>query len=107
MNNINFDKKEKNQGFFCPSFFSKTRKAQVGDTMTWVIVTIIIIFVLLVFIFAASNLGKAKDIQFKILYEPITEDNFVDWMQVKSSYAYELNDNNKGIIGGWIKNVAQ
>ncbi|MEK6881805.1 MAG: hypothetical protein AABY22_19460, partial [Nanoarchaeota archaeon] len=38
------------------------KRAQVGETMTWVIATVIIILILTVFIFATSVIGKGKGV---------------------------------------------
>ena len=39
-----------------------SRKGQVGETLTWIIATIVIVVVLLFFIFGASMLGSTKSI---------------------------------------------
>ncbi len=42
------------------------KKAQLGDTLTWIVATIIIFVILSFFIFGSSVLGKTKDAtQFK------------------------------------------
>ncbi len=42
------------------------RKGQVGEGVTWIIATIIIIAILVFFIFVASSLGKARTISLDI-----------------------------------------
>ncbi|MCR4327357.1 MAG: hypothetical protein NUV46_02130 [Nanoarchaeota archaeon] len=38
----------------------KDSKGQIGETLTWIVATLIIIVILIVFIFGASLLGKTK-----------------------------------------------
>jgi len=37
-----------------------SKKAQVGETVTWIVATIVLIAILLIFIFASSILAKSK-----------------------------------------------
>ena len=63
------------------------KKAQVGETMTWVVATIIIIIILSFSIFIASiNPGKDKDIS-RLL------DKQSDLLAKKSLVAYLLTEN--------------
>jgi hypothetical protein len=39
-----------------------SKKAQIGDTMTWVVATLIIILVLTTFTYASGIFGKAKEV---------------------------------------------
>ena len=41
---------------------SKNNRGQIGDTLTWLIATVIIVAVMLFFIFGASTLGQTKKI---------------------------------------------
>ena len=38
------------------------RKGQVGETVTWIVATVVIIVVLIFYIFGASMLGTTKDV---------------------------------------------
>ena len=38
------------------------KKAQIGETITWVVATVIIIFVLIFFLFGASMLAQTKNV---------------------------------------------
>ena len=40
----------------------KNKKAQVGETVTWIIATVAIVIILMFFIFASSLLGSTKGI---------------------------------------------
>ncbi|MGA2130431.1 MAG: hypothetical protein ABSG05_02335 [Candidatus Pacearchaeota archaeon] len=68
----------------------KNKKAQVGDTMTWVVATIIIIIILGISIFIASNyLGNIKKIT-------TPSGQTYDIPIAKSFYSYLLTKNDAG-----------
>jgi len=70
------------------------RKAQIGETMTWVVATIIIIAVLIISIYAASLLANTKVI---IPYQKEKKDG--DLLMEKSLFAYfSVDDAKKNII---------
>lgn len=52
----------KNQRFLLAPIFPKTKKGQTGETITWIVATIIIIVLLIFFIYVSSMFGKAKKI---------------------------------------------
>ena len=66
------------------------KTAQVGETMTWVVATIIIIAVLIVSIYAASLLANTKK---TLSYEK--EKSESDLLMEKSLFAYFLVDDTK------------
>jgi hypothetical protein len=74
------------------------KKGQVGESITWVVATIILIVVLIVFIYASIALAKAKSLT------PIKSDSeeSADWVNSKTQIAYSINSNNKNKIGEWI-----
>lgn len=75
------------------------KKAQIGETLTWVVATIIIVVVLLIFIYVSIALGKSKAVDtIKIK----TEESSVDWIEVKTNLAYSLNNENQNKINEWI-----
>lgn len=74
------------------------KRGQVSETLTWIIATIIIIVVLLVFIYASIALGKTKGIDTKV----DLKESSVDWINVKTNLAYSLNNANREKINGWI-----
>ena len=43
------------------------KKAQVSETMTWIVATLIIVVVLIIFIFISSSFAKAKNLTVKDL----------------------------------------
>ncbi|MFC1710554.1 hypothetical protein ACFLZJ_00110 [Nanoarchaeota archaeon] len=75
------------------------KKAQVGETMTWIIATIAIIVILLLSLYASSVLGKLKVVNSKDVNEEI------DRLGKKTALTYFLDSSNKQIIQNWIKEV--
>lgn len=69
---------------------NKSRRAQVGETMTWVIATIIIIAALIISVYAASLLAQTKKtISFA------KDQGESDLIMEKSLFAYFLVDDTK------------
>lgn len=77
----------------------KNKKAQVGETLTWFISTIIIIFILLVAVYAASILGKARSLS----DSGKIDDSEENWIKVKNDLGFENNDSNKEKINLWLE----
>lgn len=78
------------------------KKSQVSDVMTWVVATIIIVVIMIVFIYASSVLAqKTKIINAKEIKIEISEKN-IDWTELKTSFAYsKTSEGNKQIINAW------
>jgi heme/copper-type cytochrome/quinol oxidase subunit 2 len=77
----------------------KNKKAQMAETITWVVATIVIIFLLVLSVYFSTILGKGKSVD--------KEDINIygeseDWILVKTSLAYENNVYNKDKINVWI-----
>ncbi len=77
----------------------KTKKGQVAETITWVVATIIIIFLLITTIYISGLLGKGKDIS-KADIGLSSSDS--EWIEVKTNLAYLTNSENKVEIDLWI-----
>lgn len=75
------------------------KKAQVGETITWVIATIVLIAILIVFIFTSLALSKLK--LFKVHLKTDSAEG-TDWIGAKTEMAYSLNSENKNRIQLWI-----
>jgi len=67
----------------------RNRKAQVGDTITWVIATIIIVVMILFFVFGSSLLAETKEVH-KFKSRMVSEDSRVNYDLIlsKSLYTY-------------------
>jgi hypothetical protein len=65
----------------------KNKKAQIGETMTWIVATIIIIVVLSIFIYTSDLLSKTKNLT--LADSKISLDKDKDIIKIKSSFAYE------------------
>lgn len=83
----------------------KKKKGQVSDTMTWIIATLIIVVILLVFIWASSIISEARNVERFAKSRSLDEDSGekIDWIGIKTSFAYEINNQNKVSIDKWIK----
>lgn len=84
----------------------KSRKAQIGETMTWVIATIAIIGILLIFTFMSSFFAKANG-QIVSLKKVFSDDSIedVDWIKNKTDLAYQKDPTHKPIIDEWINKM--
>ena len=78
-----------------------SKKAQIGETMTWVVATIIIVVTLIIFIYVSSLLKEIRNIKLPDLKIDSKED--VNWLETKTSFAHLLSENkNKKEIDEWI-----
>lgn len=75
------------------------KRAQVGESITWIVATIILIVILIIFIYASVALSKAKSIKTNIKADSVDS---VDWINSKTQMAYSISANNKNKIEGWI-----
>jgi len=83
-------KRQKNKKFFSFDSLVKNQKAQVGETMTWVVATIIIIIILIVSIFvSAAYFGGGKNVNFF---------KRTDVLASKSLFSYLLTEDSGGNI---------
>ena len=76
-----------------------SKKAQVGETVTWIVATIVLIAILLIFIFASSILAKSKSL--KVNFKANSEED-ASWIDSKTQMAYSLNNANRNKIVTWI-----
>lgn len=84
----------------------KLNKAQTGDTLTWLIATLVIIFILGIFIFISNGLAKANQLSSTIkgLFSSNSDQEHTNWLSTKTNLALKKNPDNKVNIEGWIKN---
>ena len=88
----------------------KNKKAQVGETLTWIVATLVIIGTLLIFIYGSITLAKLKslgsgDVDNKIKSKVMNLD--VDWIENKNEIAFSLNEDNKIKIEGWLNETRE
>ena len=76
------------------------KQGQIGETITWIVATIIIIVTLVIFIYVSSVLVEIKKIKVPDL--KIVSEEEVNWIEMKTSFAYLINEENKEIIDEWI-----
>ncbi len=83
--------------------YKLNKKAQVGETISWVVATIVIIGILMIFIYITFLMSKVKSINVENLPLPNSEQN-VDLLAEKTSFAHQLDDNRgKEIIDNILK----
>ena len=76
------------------------KKGQVGETVTWVVATLIIVIVLVSFIYASSVLSKVKVLT-SLSFESELEGN---WMEKKMFFSENLSGaKNKEKIILWVE----
>lgn len=75
------------------------KRAQVGETVTWIIATIILIAILIIFLFISVSLSKVKLFNANI---KANSEEATDWINIKTNIAYSINSDNKNRIDLWI-----
>ena len=79
------NKKQKNQGFFSNASFIRNRKAQIAETMTWVVATVIIIIILTVAIFiSTAYVGGGKNVVFFKKTDVLASKSFFSYLLTKN-----------------------
>lgn len=84
------------------------RRGQIAETVTWIVATMIIVITLIVFIFISVQMSDAKNITPSNLV--VKAGNFfksdgvgeIDRLEIKTKFAFSLNDKNKEKINEWI-----
>jgi hypothetical protein len=95
-------KQDKNRKFSHCSFFPKNSKGQTGETITWVIATLVIIGILILFIYISTVMGKAKTITGGEANAGLPAKSPV--LLEKTSLAHQIAGNkSKGVIDSIIK----
>lgn len=78
------------------------KRAQVGETITWIVATLIIIGILLIFIWISILMSKVKVIGIGNLKTDLTKESVS--LNVKTSLAHQIaNNKNKEIIDNILK----
>jgi len=77
------------------------KKAQLGETMTWVVATITVIFILILSLFLSVKMGEAKEIT-KVFSEDYESSS--DLIMEKTIFVYFLLDESKkDIVYGFLQ----
>ena len=85
-----------------PSYsLKKNRKGQIAETITWVIATIIIVFLISASIYAAILLGESKTVDKS--KAGISGSDSLDWVSQKTGLALNINNKNSDKIISWVK----
>lgn len=84
---------------------NKNKKAEIGATMSWIIATLVIIGILLIFIYVSVLLSKSKAINIGNLK---TDSKEYSILELKTSLAHQLAGNrNKELIDNTIREQNQ
>ena len=71
----------------------KNKKAAIGETLTRLVATIIIIFILVTFIYVSSLLSKVKTVSKGDLN--VETEQIPDMLAQKTNFAFQLNNKDK------------
>ena len=74
------------------NFSAKNSRGQVADTATWIIATIVIIFVLMISVYAASKIGRTS-----VISGLFNDDKNQEILVEQSFHAYLLTKNSNGV----------
>jgi Na+-transporting methylmalonyl-CoA/oxaloacetate decarboxylase gamma subunit len=81
----------------------KNRKAQVGETLTWIAATLVIIGIIVVFIFLSVLMSKVKDVTIGDVRTDLPKK--VNLLDAKTSLAHQATGSrNKQIIEDILEN---
>lgn len=78
------------------------KRAQLSDAMTWIVATLIIIFILVIFIFASETIAKWKSISSLNAIGDENSENTTNIIKMKNSFAFEKNKTNQLKIEVWL-----
>jgi len=84
---------------------NKNKSGQLSDAMTWIVATLIIIVILVVFVFAANVIAESKSLP--SLEEINLEDSEdkIDFIEMKNKFAFNQNSDNQLKIEVWLSEV--
>lgn len=80
----------------------RCKKAAIGETMTWIVATLIILFVLTIFIYASGAMGMIKSVS-----SGEVEVEGMDLLETKTSIALSINSTNENKITTWISEAEE
>lgn len=81
-----------------------SKRAQVSDTMVWIVATLIILFVLFVFIFVSGLLADAKDVVEYSVNVGFSEGHVdIERVSAKTEFAFDIDSTNKEVIEQWLE----
>jgi hypothetical protein len=70
----------------------KNKRAQISETMTWIVATIIILIILLVSVFLASIVGQNKTFPIKNQFDLFAHKSFLSYLQAKETTGQTIYD---------------
>jgi hypothetical protein len=76
------------------------KKGQIGETVSWLVATLVIVGILIIFIFISVLMSKAKTIAIGDLQTDINKESS---LQVKTNLAFNIENKNKNDINEILK----
>ena len=80
-----------------------SKRAQASDAIVWIVATLIIVVILIVFIFISNLMAKANGIK-NFATSSAGSKNY-NILNLKTNLAFEINGDKEGEINSWIQNV--
>jgi len=82
----------------------RNKKGQVGETLTWIVATLIIISVLFIFIYASIAMAKVKSVGSGEIKSKAQETigKEVDWIETKNEMAFARDSSDRVRIERWL-----
>ncbi|MCK9595598.1 hypothetical protein M0R19_00205 [Candidatus Pacearchaeota archaeon] len=78
------------------------KKGQVGETVSWIVATLVIVGILLIFIYFSTLIAKTKLIELRDF--KFGSEEKIDLLSQKNSFAYNITNNkNKELIENILK----
>ena len=78
------------------------KRGEIGETMTWVVATVIIVVLLIIFVYASNALG------FFQIYKVSSGERTLDsekYLEIKTGLALKENSSNENKINEWIASI--
>lgn len=81
------------------------KRAQTGEAITWVVATLVIIGILLIFTLVASLFAQANGaiVSLGRVFDSTELGEGKDWIGQKIEFAFKLDSSNKPEINSWVE----
>lgn len=79
----------------------KSKQGQISQTLTWIVATVIIVGVLILFVYISSVMSNTKVVKVGEVKSDLTAESSV--LSTKTSLAFKLNNTNQEMIDKILK----
>ena len=76
--------------------YKLNKHAQVGETVTWIVATLIIIGILMIFIYVSVLISKVKVVSVSSIN--VDSESTIDLLSQKTFFAYNLTNNKDKVL---------